>query len=70
VLAADLDDEIIVEASDVESVGQAVLQLLVAARAEAVQAGQAFTIANPSPAFVERVAACRLDAALGLGDPQ
>ncbi len=69
VLSADLDDEMIVDASEVESVGQAVLQLLVAARAEAQRNGQPFTIANPSPAFADRVAACRLGSALGLGDP-
>ena len=42
------------------------LQLLVAARREAEAAGQAFVIADPSPAFRERVSACRLEAALGL----
>jgi anti-anti-sigma regulatory factor len=67
VLAADLDDAIEVDASEVESVGQAVLQLLVAARAEAAGAGQPFRIVNPSPAFVERVTGCRLGAAIGLG---
>jgi anti-anti-sigma regulatory factor len=51
-----------IDASEVESLGQAVLQLLVAACAEAVP----FTIANPSPAFVERVVACRLGGAIGL----
>ena len=66
VLAADLDDEIEVDASQVESVGQAVLQLLVAARAEAEANGQPFRIANPSPAFVDRVTRCQLAAAVGL----
>nr|WP_188054543.1 STAS domain-containing protein [Sphingosinithalassobacter sp. CS137] len=66
VLAADLDDEMAVDATDVESVGQAVLQLLVAARAEAASNGQNFRIDNPSPAFVERVERCRLTQALGL----
>ena len=72
VLAADLDDAIEVDASEVESVGQAVLQLLVAARIEAENAGQAFRIVNPSQAFVERVTSCRLAAAVGLetGDVQ
>ena len=66
VLAADLDDTIEVDASQVESVGQAVLQLLVAARAEAASAGQPFRIVEPSPAFVERVTSCRLAEAIGL----
>jgi len=66
VLAADLDDAIEIDASDVESVGQAVLQLLVAANAEAASAGQAFRIVNPSPAFTERVNRCHLAVAIGL----
>jgi len=66
VLAADLDNEIEIDASEVESVGQAVLQLLVAARAEAAQNGQPFRIVNPSPAFAERARRCRLEAAIGL----
>lgn len=66
VLASDFDGEMVIDASQVESIGQAVLQLLVAAKAEADGAGQPFIIANPSPAFVERVTACRLGAAFGL----
>lgn len=66
VLATDLDGEMLVDASGVESVGQAVLQLLVAARIEAIRCGQAFSIVNPSPAFVERVRQCRLADAIGL----
>lgn len=66
VLAADLDDAIEIDASEVESVGQAVLQLLVAARAEAASNGLDFRIANPSPAFVDRVNRCQLGAAIGL----
>ncbi|MEW9854541.1 STAS domain-containing protein [Novosphingobium sp. M1R2S20] len=66
VLAADLDDEIRIDASQVESVGQCVLQLLVAARAEAEQKSLEFEITNPSPAFVERVAGCGLAETLGL----
>lgn len=68
VLASDFDGGIRVDASEVESIGQAVLQLLVAARVEAGHAVQPFAIANPSPAFVERVHACRLGEALGLPD--
>ena len=72
VLAADLDDAIEIDASQVESVGQAVLQVLVAARNEARANGQRFAITNPSPAFRERVASCRLAEAVGLetGDVQ
>jgi anti-anti-sigma regulatory factor len=66
VLAADLDGEIAIDASEVESVGQAVLQTLVAARNEARLTGQAFTITNPSPAFVDRVDRCGLGEAIGL----
>ena len=70
VLACDLDGEMVIDASEVESVGQAVLQLLVAARREALAQGQAFILADPSAAFVERVSACRLGSALGLNCPE
>lgn len=66
VLAADLDDEIRIDASRVESVGQCVLQLLVAARLEADRKALDFEIINPSPAFMERVAGCGLAETLGL----
>lgn len=66
VLAIDHDSEIRVDASAVDSVGQAVLQLLLAAKHEAQAGGQPFTIERPSAAFVERVEACRLADALGL----
>lgn len=66
VQALDLDGRMEVDASEVESVGQAVLQLLVAARAEAEAGGQEFCIANPSQAFVDRVNKSRLADAVGL----
>lgn len=66
VLAADRGDALHLDAAAVENVGQAMLQLLVAARRDAEAAGRAFTIAEPSTAFRERVSACRLEAALGL----
>ena len=66
VLAADLDGSIDVDASGVESVGQAVLQILVAARQEALGNGQRFTITDPSPAFADRVRRCQLAGAIGL----
>jgi anti-anti-sigma regulatory factor len=70
VLASDFDGAMEVDASAVESVGQAVLQLLVAARAEADAQGQSFSISNPSPAFVDRVTACGLAAAIGLPEKE
>lgn len=66
VLAADFAERTEIDASGVESVGQAVLQLLVAARREAGQSGQSFSIHDPSPAFVTRVTASRLADAIGL----
>lgn len=66
VLAADLDRALRIDASQVESLGQAVLQLLVAARAEAERASLPFEIVSPSPAFVERVSLCGLAGTLGI----
>ena len=66
VLAIDLDHEIIIDASEVETLGQAVLQLLLAAHAEADAAGQRFLITSPSRSFSERVAACGLADVLGI----
>ncbi len=72
IAAMDQDDAIEIDASQVESVGQAVLQVLVAARSEAVSAGLDLSFLNPSQAFVDRVNACRLGTAIGLetGDVQ
>lgn len=66
VLAADLDEEMRIDASAVESVGQCILQLLVAARIEADRKSLEFEISNPSPAFIERVVGCGLADTLGL----
>lgn len=66
VLAADRGDAMRIDAASVESVGQAVLQLLAAARIEADAHGLAFSIEAPSEAFLARVAACRLTGPLGL----
>lgn len=66
VLASDFDGAMEIDAGAVESVGQAVLQLLIAARMEADARGQSFIIRNPSPAFAGRVAACGLAPAFGL----
>jgi anti-anti-sigma regulatory factor len=65
VLAADLDEQMHIDASQVESVGQCVLQLLLAAHAEAERQSLEFEITNPSPAFVERVVGCGLARMLG-----
>ena len=66
VLAIDHAPAIVVDASMVEHVGQAVLQLLIAARAQAAAQDIDFTIAEPSPAFRARVSACGLCEAIGL----
>eukprot|EP01037_Dinobryon_pediforme_P022710 gene22710-23947_t len=55
VLAMDLDHRVEIDASQVASIGQAVLQLLLAGRAEAERAAQPFAILQPSAAFLERV---------------
>ena len=66
ILAADRAGEIMIDASAVENVGQAVLQLLLAARLEAVARGLDFSINQPSDPFRARVEACLLAGALGL----
>ena len=66
VMACDGDGDIVVDGSEVESIGQAVIQLLIAAREEADRNRQAFTIANPSAQLRTRLDACGLSALLGL----
>jgi anti-anti-sigma regulatory factor len=66
VAAADAGDAIAVDASEAETIGQAMLQLLVAARADALGHDRAFTITNPSRAFSDRVTGCALAQSLGL----
>lgn len=66
VLAADWSDHTRVDASGVESIGQAVLQLLTAAYADSAANGREFSIIDPSPAFIARVNGCKLAAAIGL----
>ena len=66
VLAANLGDRVNVDASRVESVGQAVLQLLIAARSDARDAGRVFEIVNPSPSFTARIAALGLNHTLAI----
>ena len=69
VLALDAQDPAQIDASEVENAGQAVLQLLVAAQAEARSAGRPLTFTNPSAAFRDRVERCRLTDQIGL-DPE
>lgn len=59
-----------VDASEVESIGQATLQVLLAASRAAEQAGVPFEIINPSAPFLERVNACRLASLLGLPEEE
>lgn len=66
VCAAELGDETIIDGSAVQTVGQAVLQLLVAARTAAIAAGKSVMIVNASEAFRARVQACCLGEAIGL----
>jgi len=70
VLASDQADTIVIDASEVESVGQAVLQLLIAARAEAERNAGAMSIINPSSAFADRVAEFGLSGAIGLSSAE
>lgn len=66
VMAIDHSMAVEIDASAVETVGQACLQLLVAARSEAIQLGKTFTIEAPSAAFFERVELCGLAEKIGL----
>lgn len=66
VLALDGQAPAEIDASEVENAGQAVLQLLVAAQAEAREAGRPLTFINPSAAFRDRVERCRLTDQIGL----
>ncbi|MBT0670557.1 STAS domain-containing protein [Novosphingobium profundi] len=64
------EDGFRIDASEVEAIGQAVLQILLAARADAQASGVPFEILNPSTAFLERVNACGLASALGLPEEE
>lgn len=55
-----------IDASDLLSVGQAMLQLLIAARQEATDRGIDLSYIGASPAFSERVASCQLGHVIGL----
>lgn len=66
IMAADHAMATEIDASGTLSVGQAVLQLLIAARAEAAQRDHDFIYTGASAAFRDRVVGCRLADAIGL----
>lgn len=66
VVAFDLCDATTIDASESLSVGQAVLQLLIAARNEATARARDFSFVGASAAFSDRVASCQLTDAIGL----
>ncbi|CAN5518821.1 hypothetical protein BH10PSE14_BH10PSE14_24100 [soil metagenome] len=66
VLASDLAESTAIDASETLSVGQAVLQLLIAARHEAGLRNQPFHFTGASVAFSDRVQGCQLADAIGL----
>ena len=66
VLAADCDAGTVIDAGAVQTVGQAVLQLLASARADAIGSGRGFRFAAMSEAFAERVTTACLADLLGI----
>ena len=66
VLSFDLDETTEVDASHVASIGQACLQVLIAANLEAGRAGQPFSVASPSAACLDRLNNCGLAHATGV----
>jgi anti-anti-sigma regulatory factor len=64
--AADCAPATAIDASDLLSVGQAVLQLLIAAREDAVRNDHPFHFTGASAAFSERVLGCQLAESIGL----
>ncbi|WP_246351898.1 STAS domain-containing protein [Sphingobium subterraneum] len=66
VLAADHDEAIFIDASETETVGQAALQLLIAAQREAARLGLPFVIENMRPELVARIARLGFGELLGL----
>ena len=62
VLAADHDEAILIDASETQSIGQAAVQLLVAAKLEAERLNLPFAIEHARPELVDRITA------LGLAD--
>ena len=66
VLAADSGSMTSIDASELLSVGQAVLQLLIAARQDAALHNHPFHFTGASAAFAERVVGCQLAESIGL----
>ena len=66
VLAADRDEAIVIDASQTESVGQAALQLFLAAQREAERLGLPFAIENMQPDVAGRIARLGFTELLGL----
>jgi anti-anti-sigma regulatory factor len=66
VQAADAGATTAIDASEMLSVGQAVLQLLIAAQAEAASGSRKLHFTGASAAFSERVVGCQLADAIGL----
>ncbi len=66
VAASDAAEGTAIDASELLSVGQAVLQLLIAARQEADLRNQRFHFTGASTEFSERVQGCQLADAIGL----
>ena len=66
VMASALGSETIVDADAVQTVGQAVLQLLLSARNDASVRQRGFRFSAMSPTFVERITAMCLAAPLGI----
>jgi|APFEC2959095136_1045048.scaffolds.fasta_scaffold00746_3 anti-anti-sigma regulatory factor len=66
VCAGRTEGTIVIDGSAVQTVGQAVLQLLVATQRDALATGGSCRIVNASAALRDAVAACRLTAAIEL----
>lgn len=66
VFAADHDEAIIVDASEVEAIGQAGLQLLIAARKEADRLDLPFALTNLSEPLFQRLVTLGVADALGI----
>jgi anti-anti-sigma regulatory factor len=66
VCAAEIAEATIIDGSAVQTIGQAVLQLLVAARRGAAAAGKRCEIINPSTPLLDAARACCLAEAIGL----
>lgn len=70
VLAADHEAAILIDASETVSIGQAALQLLIAAKQEADRLNIPFAIENAQPALVARIGALGLGEMLSLGETE